>query len=320
MANSFTTNLNLEKPEVGADSNLWGNHLNSDLDILDSIFTSATTRPISSIVKSDTKWVDATTTTRAVLLSLTSISDATTRTWTAQNTSGTVAFTANIATATTAMATTGAVAAATSTTVIMDLTSVQTATNKTLTAPLLTGIAAASTGTTAGQATTTTTRLATVGYVDRVAVQQYVISTDNTVVANTSTIPYDDSIPQNTEGSQYLSVSITPKSATSKLIIKIEFNCTITDVTQFAVVALFQDSTAGALKATGAGFVSSGGAVSMEPVNLTYEMTSGTTSATTFKVRAGTGGGTQLTMNGAGGSRLFGGSCISFISVTEIGI
>ncbi len=320
MPNSFTANLNLEKPEVGADSDLWGGHLNSDLDILDSIFTSATTRPQSTIIKSDTKWVDATTTTRAVLLSLTSISNATTRTWTAQNTSGTVAFTSNIATATTAMATTGNVAAATATTLLMDLSSVQTATNKTLTAPLLTGILAASTGATAGQATTTTTRLATVGYVDRVAVQQYVITTETAEEDHATTMAYDDNTPQNTDGSEYLTVSITPKSATSKLLINVEFNCTITDVSQFAVVALFQDSTAGALKAVGAGFVSSGGQVSMETISFAYEMTSGTTSATTFKVRAGTGAGTQLTMNGRAGTRLFGGSCISFISVTELGI
>lgn len=38
MANSYTTNLNLTKPEVGADTNAWGGHLNSDLDALDAIF------------------------------------------------------------------------------------------------------------------------------------------------------------------------------------------------------------------------------------------------------------------------------------------
>ena len=40
MANAYTTNLNLIKPEVGADTDAWGGHLNTDLDTLDGIFKS----------------------------------------------------------------------------------------------------------------------------------------------------------------------------------------------------------------------------------------------------------------------------------------
>ena len=207
------------------------------------------------------------------------------------------------------MVTTGQLAVAT--TDMATQTSAQTFSNKMLTASV--------TGVTTTQVSNNT-KLATTAYVDRVAVQQFVIGSDATVASNNTTIPYDDTIPQSGEGSQYLSVSITPKSATSKLLIEVEFNCTISDVSQFAVVSLFQDATANALKAVGAGFVSSGGSVSMETVSFSYEMTSGTTSATTFKVRAGTGSGAQLTMNGGGGARFFGGVCESHISITEIGI
>ncbi len=43
MADTYTTNLNLTKPEPGAAEDTWGISLNADLDSLDAIFGSGGT-------------------------------------------------------------------------------------------------------------------------------------------------------------------------------------------------------------------------------------------------------------------------------------
>jgi hypothetical protein len=136
------------------------------------------------------------------------------------------------------------------------------------------------------------------------------------VATGTTSIPLDDTIPQNTEGDQYMSLSITPKSSTSKLLIDVVFvgsNSAPSDI----ILALFQDSGANALAAMSS-FVDT--ATARRMLGFRHVMTSGTTAATTFKLRAGPQanvGGT-LTFNGFSGNRLFGGAMASSIVISEM--
>ena len=92
MSDSFTTNLGLTKPEVGASNNTWGSKTNADWDIVDGIFTSASTTPVAIVLRDDMKFVNATTTSQQVLLSCAGISTGTQRTLTAPDASGTIAL------------------------------------------------------------------------------------------------------------------------------------------------------------------------------------------------------------------------------------
>jgi hypothetical protein len=141
-----------------------------------------------------------------------------------------------------------------------------------------------------------------------------VVNTQTGAVATGSTvIPFDDTIPQNTEGDQYMSLAITPASAASTLKIEVVFNYACSALAQI-VVALFQDSTAGALAAMTGGRIEAAGV--QDQVVFTHYMPAGTTSATTFKVRAGPSTVT-LTFNGSAGARRFGGVMASSITITE---
>jgi hypothetical protein len=150
------------------------------------------------------------------------------------------------------------------------------------------------------------------------AVLQVVNADLNTFLSTTSTFPLDDTIPQNTEGAEILTCAITPTSATSKLIIDVVMNVANNVATDISIIALFQDSTANALRASWSRTIAANNPVSAMVIK--HYMTSGTTSATTFKVRGGgsTGNAGTFQINGGSGTRYLGGSLISSITITEI--
>lgn len=143
---------------------------------------------------------------------------------------------------------------------------------------------------------------------------QVVVATYNTMSTTTTVLPYDDTIPQNTEGAEFMSLAITPKSATNRLIIEAVCMLSHSATTQTSI-ALFQDSTAGAIAATDMYIDAMTGNVTLP---LMYSMIAGTVSSTTFKIRGGGAGAGTTTFNGQTGVRRFGGIVISAIKITEI--
>jgi hypothetical protein len=145
---------------------------------------------------------------------------------------------------------------------------------------------------------------------------QVVNTQTGAVATGTTTIPFDDTIPQNTEGTEFLSLAITPKSSSNLLLIQAVLNYSYS-IANTVTMALFQDSTASALAAsceygsTATGMINSG---------LTYYMTAGTTSATTFKLRAGGESAGTLTVNGFSAARKLGGVMISSLTIMEIAV
>lgn len=134
------------------------------------------------------------------------------------------------------------------------------------------------------------------------------------VATGTTLIPFDDTIPQNTEGDQYMSIDFVPTNVNDKLKITVVFNSANSASTQ-QTVALFQDSTANALAAVG----DRGDSVDKGYTKtLIHYMKAGTTSLTTFKVRAGDSTGGTMTFNGVSGGRIYGGVMASSIRVEEI--
>jgi hypothetical protein len=130
--------------------------------------------------------------------------------------------------------------------------------------------------------------------------------------STTAALPYDDTIPQSNEGVEVITVSITPKATANRLVIVAQIMAAANTATVTSV-ALFQDATASALRAVAHTGIADG----IHPITLVHEMAAGTTSATTFKIRAGNATGATTYINRNSGGRKFGGVMACTLSVEE---
>ncbi len=146
-------------------------------------------------------------------------------------------------------------------------------------------------------------------------VLQVVSNTLLTIASQTTVMPSDNSIPQNTEGDEVLTVTITPQLSTSTLEIIFTAGSANPGTPAIFTLALFQDSTGNALAAKS---LLCGSSSRRIPAFLKHVMTSGTTSSTTFKIRCGPSSAGTTRINGtSGGTQQFGGVCQTILTVTE---
>jgi hypothetical protein len=130
----------------------------------------------------------------------------------------------------------------------------------------------------------------------------------------TTVIPADDTIPQVGEGTQVLSVSLTPSTATNKVRVRVQITGAVDTASTHLAAALFVN---GAADAVAADMIIVPGVNFAAKVAFEFEHTPGSTSAQTYTVRVGPSGGTAR-LNGVATARRLGGTMRSSIVVEEI--
>lgn len=150
-------------------------------------------------------------------------------------------------------------------------------------------------------------------------VRQVAYSSLTTVFSTPNNIPLDNTIPQNTEGAEFLTCSITPQSATSTLYVMavVSFSNTFSNVSTVGL-ALFRDAGANAIGAISIACYQ-GNTMICAPLNV--KTPSSSTAATTFRLRAGgngNGGTTYVNGNSVTG-QLYGGVSTTSLMITEVG-
>jgi len=145
--------------------------------------------------------------------------------------------------------------------------------------------------------------------------KQVVNTQSGSHLTDTTHIPDDDTIPQITEGTEAMTRTITPTSATNKLKIDVVLHMSGAGGLMFCA-ALFRDAVADALAC---GIEDQGSAGRISCIKFTHYMTAPGTDEYTFRVRFGSDAGDSY-FNGKVTGRMYGGVLASSITITEIQI
>ena len=148
-------------------------------------------------------------------------------------------------------------------------------------------------------------------------VLQVIKANTTSVITCGTTIPWDDTIPQNTEGNEVLTATITPLSATSTIHIRFlcSGNVSSSSGANGLMAALFKDSDAGAISVFG---VPVNGSSWQTTVSLIHYVSSATTTSRTYKIRVGMNTNTFYVNGNSSGVRVFGGASSAILELWEV--
>jgi len=147
---------------------------------------------------------------------------------------------------------------------------------------------------------------------------QYAEMTTRTSIS--TTIPFDNTIPQNNEGDEVLTVTITPRSASNSILLTAHVPmCLVTGSPARAIAALFVDNVADAIAASS--FQGNANlSISVQELQMTaiVRHSPATTSAVTYKLRLGPSTGTLHVLGISSTTSRFGGAARVTLTAQEI--
>lgn len=171
------------------------------------------------------------------------------------------------------------------------------------------GLIAVGAGLTLSGGTLSSSAVAATGSVINSVYAEY---TSNATIS--TAIPLDNTIPQNTEGVQILSASITPSATANKVRVHfVGYGGNSAGVGSI-ISALFRGAGANAICSS---VTTTGGANHRSVVAFSFEDSPATTSATTYTIRVGPNTG-SMALNGVDGVPNLGGSSRAIILLEEI--
>lgn len=151
-------------------------------------------------------------------------------------------------------------------------------------------------------------------------VLQVVNVQDGNLATGTTLMYADDTIPQISEGNEFMTLAITPTNASNILIIDtVAHICGSGSVAQDMIGALF-NTDFHSTDALATCFVAIANPYGIHTLNFKYYVVAGTTSSTTFRFRGGSASAGTCVFNGLGATqaRYMGGKMISSMTITEI--